>query len=66
MKPFRLTLTNELVLGYGLHDYMSVYSPRKATSEEITQFHSHDYIDYLSRYEVLALLMSSVLINLLL
>lgn len=45
---------------------MSVYSPRKATSEEITQFHSHDYIDYLSRYEVLALLMSSVLINLLL
>jgi acetoin utilization deacetylase AcuC-like enzyme len=50
MKPFRLTLTNELVLGYGLHDYMSVYSPRKATSEEITQFHSQDYIDYLSRY----------------
>ncbi|KAI5454832.1 histone deacetylase [Naganishia albida] len=49
MKPFRLTLTNELVLGYGLHDYMSVYSPRKATSEEITQFHSEDYIDYLSR-----------------
>jgi histone deacetylase HOS2 len=50
MKPFRLTLTNELVLGYGLHDYMSVYSPRKATSDEITQFHSEDYIDYLSRY----------------
>ncbi|KAJ9126727.1 transcriptional activator that enhances pseudohyphal growth [Naganishia onofrii] len=49
MKPFRLTLTNELVLGYGLHEYMSIFAPRKATSDEITQFHSDDYIDYLSR-----------------
>ncbi|KAJ9104016.1 hypothetical protein QFC19_004150 [Naganishia cerealis] len=50
MKPFRLTLTNELVLGYGLHEYMSIFAPRKATSDEITRFHSDDYIDYLSRY----------------
>jgi histone deacetylase HOS2 len=49
MKAYRLTLTNELVLGYGLHNYMQVHAPRKATEEEIEQFHSSDYVDYLSR-----------------
>jgi histone deacetylase HOS2 len=50
MKAYRLTLTNELVLGYGLHNYMQVHAPRKATEEEIERFHSSDYVDYLSRY----------------
>lgn len=49
MKAYRLTLTNELVLGYGLHNYMQVHAPRKATEEEIERFHSSDYVDYLSR-----------------
>lgn len=49
MKAYRLTLTNELVLGYGLHNYMQVHAPRKATEEEIERFHSLDYVDYLSR-----------------
>lgn len=49
MKPHRLTLTNHLVMGYGLHKRMSVYEPRSATREELTSFHDDDYIDFLSR-----------------
>jgi histone deacetylase HOS2 len=49
MKPHRLTLTNHLVMAYGLHRKMEVYQPRRATDEEILQFHSADYIDFLKR-----------------
>ncbi|KAJ8097013.1 hypothetical protein POJ06DRAFT_37873 [Lipomyces tetrasporus] len=49
MKPFRLMLTDHLVLGYGLHDKMDFYKTRPATEEEILQFHSEDYIDFLQR-----------------
>ena len=48
MKPARLALTNRLVHGYGLHEYMSVYSPRWATREELETFHDSDYLDFLS------------------
>lgn len=47
MKPARLALTNHLVHGYGLHEYMSVYSPRWATREELESFHDSDYVDFL-------------------
>jgi len=50
MKPPRLALTNQLVLGYGLHKKMDVYNPRRATDEEITDFHSEEYIEFLKRY----------------
>jgi len=49
MKPHRLTLTNSLVLGYGLHKRMDVYSPREATKDELEMFHDSDYVDFLSR-----------------
>ncbi|KAK9476430.1 hypothetical protein V1514DRAFT_336960 [Lipomyces japonicus] len=49
MKPFRLMLTDHLVLGYGLHDKMDFYKTRRATDEEILQFHSDDYVDFLKR-----------------
>ncbi|KAJ1679495.1 histone deacetylase [Spiromyces aspiralis] len=49
MKPHRLTLTNHLVLNYGLHNYMDIYAPRRATEDEILAFHSDDYIDFLKR-----------------
>lgn len=49
MVPHRLTLTNDLVLGYGLHKRMKVFSPRKATREELEKFHASDYIDFLER-----------------
>lgn len=50
MRPQRMELTNQLVLGYGLHDRMSLHSPRKATEEELEAFHDTDYIDFLRRY----------------
>ena len=50
MKPHRLTLTNSLVLGYGLHKRMDVYSPREATKDELEMFHDSDYVDFLSRF----------------
>ena len=49
MRPHRLELTNQLVLGYGLHERMSIHSPRKATEEELLEFHDGDYVDFLKR-----------------
>jgi acetoin utilization deacetylase AcuC-like enzyme len=49
MKPHRLTLTNHLVMSYGLHRKMEVFQPRRATEEEIRRFHADDYIDFLKR-----------------
>lgn len=49
MKPARLTLTNSLVLGYGLHHRMQCFTPRVATREELEWFHDADYVDFLSR-----------------
>lgn len=47
MKPFRLMLTDHLVSSYGLHKVMDLYETRKATNEELLQFHSEDYINFL-------------------
>src|SRR4051812_15941045 len=49
MKPHRLTLTNHLVLGYGLHKHMDVFEPRPASADELKAFHDDDYVDFLSR-----------------
>jgi len=49
MKPWRLTLTNQLVLGYGLQEYMDCYATHAATSEELGDFHADDYLDFLQR-----------------
>ena len=50
MKPWRLTLTNKIVLAYGMHDAMDLYLSRAATNQELTEFHTEDYIDFLQRY----------------
>jgi acetoin utilization deacetylase AcuC-like enzyme len=50
MKPARLALTHNLVVAYGLHKNMTMVEPRKATFEEIHDFHSADYIDFLQRW----------------
>lgn len=47
MKPFRLMLTDHLVISYKLFEKMDLYTPRRATRSEMTQFHSEDYIDFL-------------------
>ncbi|KAH8925557.1 histone deacetylase [Atractiella rhizophila] len=48
MKPHRLTLTNTLILGYGLHENMKVYSPQPASISDLTMFHGEEYIQLLS------------------
>ena len=49
MKPHRLKLAHHLILSYGLYRKMSVYRPHLATAQEMTPFHSEDYISFLSR-----------------
>ncbi|KAK2460687.1 hypothetical protein APHAL10511_007157 [Amanita phalloides] len=50
MKPHRLTLTNALVMGYGLDKQIHhIYDPRPATQAELEMYHDHDYIDFLQR-----------------
>lgn len=49
MKPFRLMLTDHLVLSYGLHEKMDLYKPRRATKDEILQFHDEEYVEFLQR-----------------
>ncbi|KAL2041998.1 hypothetical protein N7G274_005186 [Stereocaulon virgatum] len=49
MKPWRLTLTNKIVLAYGMHEAMDLYIPRAATSQELKDFHREDYIEFLQR-----------------
>jgi histone deacetylase HOS2 len=51
MRPHRLELTNQLVLAYGLHNRMSMHSPRKATEDELLAFHDEDYLAFLKRYD---------------
>ena len=47
MKPWRLHLTKQLVLSYGLHYAMDCYETRAASKEELSQFHAEDYLDFL-------------------
>ncbi|ORX36428.1 putative histone deacetylase 3 [Kockovaella imperatae] len=49
MRPQRLELTNQLVLGYGLDKAMTMHNPRRATDEELANFHDSDYIAFLKR-----------------
>lgn len=66
MKPHRLTLTNALVMGYGLDKQIhNIYDPRPATQEELEMYHDHDYVEFLSRHEILFFffLMTKLLMN---
>lgn len=49
MKPHRLKLAHHLILSYGLYKQMDCYRPHPAVAGEMTQFHSEDYIQFLSR-----------------
>jgi hypothetical protein len=49
MKPHRLRMTHQLILSYGLYRKMEVYKPKPATDQQITTFHSSDYIDFLKK-----------------
>ncbi|KAL6785681.1 HDA14 [Auxenochlorella protothecoides x Auxenochlorella symbiontica] len=47
MKPQRIAMTHHLILGYGLHEHMDVYRPRRAQHDELTAFHNNDYVGML-------------------
>mmetsp|Transcript_5354 Transcript_5354/g.15737 ORF Transcript_5354/g.15737 Transcript_5354/m.15737 type:complete len:454 (-) Transcript_5354:95-1456(-) len=49
MKPHRLKLAHHLILSYGLYRKLEVYRPHRAEAEEMTRFHSPEYIDFLRR-----------------
>ncbi len=49
MKPWRLTLTKQLVMAYGMHQAMDLYLARAATDEEMAEFHKEDYLEFLQR-----------------
>lgn len=53
MKPHRLALTHSLVMEYGLLDKMDVFIPKRATYDELAQFHSPQYLDWLMGYVLL-------------
>lgn len=47
MKPIRVSMTHSLVLGYGLHQHLEVFHPRRAAPEEMMRFHTPGYIKFL-------------------
>lgn len=47
MKPHRMRMTHNLLLNYGLHSQLEMYSPSSVTAEDMSQFHSDEYIDFL-------------------
>ncbi|PGH08689.1 hypothetical protein AJ80_07810 [Polytolypa hystricis UAMH7299] len=49
MKPWRLTLTKQLVMSYGMHHAMDLYYTRAASYEEMAEFHSSEYLDFLQQ-----------------
>ncbi len=48
MKPWRLTLSKSLIMSYGMPFAMDNYIARAATFEELNDYHSNDYLDYLA------------------
>nr|AFY07417.1 histone deacetylase 1-like protein [Schmidtea mediterranea] len=49
MKPHRIRMTHNLLLNYGLYRKMEVYKPSKATADDMTMFHTDEYIQFLQR-----------------
>lgn len=47
MKPHRIRMAHNLILNYGLYRRMEIYRPHKALQEEMTKYHSDDYIKFL-------------------
>ncbi|KAJ1664001.1 histone deacetylase (class I) Clr6 [Coemansia sp. RSA 1813] len=49
MKPFRMRMAHNLVTAYGLDQKMSIIRPPRASKQQLTRFHSDDYMEFLSR-----------------
>lgn len=48
MKPLRVQMTHSLIVNYGLYKMMDIKRPFHASYENLTNFHSEDYINFLS------------------
>ncbi|CAJ0876693.1 7480_t:CDS:10 [Entrophospora sp. SA101] len=49
MKTLRVRMTHDLVMKYGLCKKMEIFRPRPSTFDELTQFHTDDYINFLEK-----------------
>jgi len=49
MKPWRLRLTHELVVSYGMYRKMDVWRPRPLDVDDVTAFHDPEYVEFLQR-----------------
>jgi acetoin utilization deacetylase AcuC-like enzyme len=49
MKPKRIRMTDDLVASYELFDKMYVYDAHLATSEELEEYHTKEYIEFLEK-----------------
>eukprot|EP01126_Amoeba_proteus_P012749 TRINITY_DN1526_c0_g1_i22.p1 TRINITY_DN1526_c0_g1~~TRINITY_DN1526_c0_g1_i22.p1 ORF type:complete len:409 (+),score=74.80 TRINITY_DN1526_c0_g1_i22:83-1309(+) len=47
MKPHRLRMAHNLILNYGLYKKLYVYRPPKTPAQEMTKFHTDDYVKFL-------------------
>jgi histone deacetylase 1/2 len=48
LKPYRLRMTHTLIIEYELGYHMDILKAKPATKLELTQFHSDEYINFLS------------------
>ena len=49
MKPYRLALTHDLVMHYGLNERMAMHRGHIANLGQLSRFHSDDYLDFLMK-----------------
>lgn len=49
MKPTRIRMCHSLVMNYGLYKKMEIFRAKPATKREMSQFHTDEYVDFLSR-----------------
>ncbi|KAN0061013.1 histone deacetylase (class I) Clr6 [Thecaphora frezii] len=49
MKPHRMRMANNLITNYQLHKKMDIFRPKRATPEQMTRFHTDEYIDFLRK-----------------
>ncbi|CAG8454144.1 7566_t:CDS:10 [Ambispora gerdemannii] len=49
MKPMRVKMTHSLVMAYGLYKKMEIFRARPGIVDELTQFHTDEYIAFLGK-----------------
>ncbi|KZT23094.1 histone deacetylase RPD3 [Neolentinus lepideus HHB14362 ss-1] len=49
MKPHRIAMTHNLISAYNMLEKMQVLRAKRATAEQMTRFHTDEYVQFLSR-----------------